>query len=203
VRARPSLRHVFPPLSVKPTSRSDAGHNSDADSASDSDDARNAILPSPKIRSKNERNSHALSTRSCGSEEPGSLSEGNRFLDIQDITQHASQYVVLDDTRAPAPLPPNKATFPSTTAPQNGKARRGSRLPSTTLNHDLKSLNLHLALRTAEILACSEAMWEWVLEYRALDEAWRSSSRSTLRFVKRRFMDIPSLKLSLLQRGLI
>lgn len=40
-----------------------------------------------------------------------------------------------------------------------------SRLPNRTLNVDLRTLNLHLALRTSEILACSEAMWEWVVEF--------------------------------------
>jgi hypothetical protein len=39
------------------------------------------------------------------------------------------------------------------------------RLPNTTLQIDLRTLNLHLALRTLEILACAEAMWEWVLEF--------------------------------------
>lgn len=39
------------------------------------------------------------------------------------------------------------------------------RLPNTTMNIDLRSLNLHLALRVTEILACSETMWEWVLDY--------------------------------------
>jgi hypothetical protein len=132
-------------------------------------------MPGPKARSK-KRNSHVPSTHSFGIEESESISEENRFLDIRDITQHASQYVVLDDTRAPALLP--------STTPQNGKARRGSRVPNTTLNYDLKSLGLHLALRAAEILACSETMWEWVSEYHAQADAWGPSSRSILRFVE-------------------
>lgn len=45
-------------------------------------------------------------------------------------------------------------------------AKRMSRLPTTTtLNVDLKSLNLHLALRVKEIIACSESMWEWVEQF--------------------------------------
>jgi len=40
-----------------------------------------------------------------------------------------------------------------------------NRLPNTTLQVDLRTLNLHLALRTSEVLACAEAMWEWVLEF--------------------------------------
>jgi hypothetical protein len=41
-----------------------------------------------------------------------------------------------------------------------------SRLPTTTtLNVDPKTLNLHLALRVKEIIACSESMWEWVEQF--------------------------------------
>ncbi|ESK90438.1 hypothetical protein Moror_13607 [Moniliophthora roreri MCA 2997] len=40
-----------------------------------------------------------------------------------------------------------------------------NRLPNKTLNVDLRSLNLHLLARVSEILACSESMWEWVVEY--------------------------------------
>ncbi|KAJ3715384.1 hypothetical protein C8R42DRAFT_631982 [Lentinula raphanica] len=50
------------------------------------------------------------------------------------------------------------------------------RLPNTTLNIDIRSLNLHLALRVTEILACSETMWEWVLEYQE-QERVRSNRR--------------------------
>ncbi|KAF5385672.1 hypothetical protein D9757_005548 [Collybiopsis confluens] len=39
------------------------------------------------------------------------------------------------------------------------------RLPNTTMNIDLRSLNLHLALKVTDILACSETMWEWVVEH--------------------------------------
>lgn len=42
-----------------------------------------------------------------------------------------------------------------------------NRLPNTTLQVDLRTLNLHLALRTFEVIACAEAMWEWVLEFQA------------------------------------
>ncbi|KAG7088341.1 hypothetical protein E1B28_012345 [Marasmius oreades] len=40
-----------------------------------------------------------------------------------------------------------------------------SRLPNKRLNVDLRSLNLHLCARVAEVLACTETMWEWVQEY--------------------------------------
>ncbi|OJA12095.1 hypothetical protein AZE42_03447 [Rhizopogon vesiculosus] len=40
-----------------------------------------------------------------------------------------------------------------------------TRLPNPALDVDLRSLNLHLALRVKEIVACAEAMWEWVEEF--------------------------------------
>lgn len=55
------------------------------------------------------------------------------------------------------------------------------RLPNTTMNIDLRSLNLHLSLRTTEIMACSETMWEWVLEHQKQTQQKRrlQESRST------------------------
>ncbi|KAG2129146.1 hypothetical protein DEU56DRAFT_500407 [Suillus clintonianus] len=38
-------------------------------------------------------------------------------------------------------------------------------LPNPALEVDLKYLNLHLALRVKEIVACAEAMWEWVSDF--------------------------------------
>jgi len=51
------------------------------------------------------------------------------------------------------------------------------RLPNTTLRLDLRTLNLHLAARTSEILACAEAMWEWVLEFQAENRKRKEDSR--------------------------
>ena len=38
-------------------------------------------------------------------------------------------------------------------------------LPNQRLRFDLQSLNLHLSMRITEVLACAEAMWEWVCDY--------------------------------------
>ena len=38
-------------------------------------------------------------------------------------------------------------------------------LPNQRLKFDLQSLNLHLSTRVTEILACAEAMWEWICQY--------------------------------------
>ena len=38
-------------------------------------------------------------------------------------------------------------------------------LPNQRLKFDLQSLNLHLSTRVTEVLACAEALWEWICEY--------------------------------------
>ena len=55
-------------------------------------------------------------------------------------------------------------------------------LPNQRLKFDLQSLNLHLSMRITEILACAEAMWEWVCDYqdtqsrRGQPQLYRSNS---------------------------
>jgi hypothetical protein len=44
-------------------------------------------------------------------------------------------------------------------------ASRLNTLPNQRLRFDLQSLNMHLSTRVTEILACAEAMWEWVCKY--------------------------------------
>lgn len=44
-------------------------------------------------------------------------------------------------------------------------ASRLNTLPNQRLKFDLQSLNLHLSTRVTEILACAEAMWDWICEY--------------------------------------
>ena len=40
-----------------------------------------------------------------------------------------------------------------------------NRLPNKKMDFDVGSLNLHLALKVNEVIACSEAMWDYVLDY--------------------------------------
>ncbi|OCH90906.1 hypothetical protein OBBRIDRAFT_834627 [Obba rivulosa] len=40
-----------------------------------------------------------------------------------------------------------------------------NRLPNSTVNFDVRSLNMHLSLRIQEVLACAEAMWDFVIDY--------------------------------------
>ena len=70
--------------------------------------------------------------------------------------QQSSPYVTLDGTRGHALSPAHHTSV---------AGKRVSRLPTTALNIDLRTLNLHLELRAKEIIACSESMWEWVKEF--------------------------------------
>ena len=191
VRTHPPLRHAFPPKPMKPPRHIDVEYCSDTDSGSDCDGEKSAILPRSRPCSiKTQRTSHAFLTRSFGNEESEPISEENRFLNIGGLLQQGSQCITLDDTRIYAFSPSSRATFPSAMSAQSGKVQNGSRLPNTTMNFDLKSLNLHLTLRAAEILACSESMWEWVLEYQGKTDVRKTSSS----VVKSGSMDLPSQK---------
>ncbi|KAF8627448.1 hypothetical protein AX17_006262 [Amanita inopinata Kibby_2008] len=100
------------------------------------------------------------------------IEEEARFLSMQALLQHESRYVSLDETRPTAFSPSTRASFFKSNRDMKVAAiKRASRLPNAQLHLDLKTLNLHLALRTAEVLACSESMWEWVLEQKMLHNA--------------------------------
>lgn len=93
------------------------------------------------------------------------VEEKSRFLSMQALLQHESRYVSLDETRPTAFSPAARVNFSQSTRELKMTAiRRGSRLPNGQLHLDLKALNLHLALRVEEVLACAESMWEWVEE---------------------------------------
>jgi hypothetical protein len=81
-------------------------------------------------------------------------------------------------------LPPTSVPVPSSQSAEGAAqdlattlANFKIRLPNTTLRLDLRTLNLHLAARTSEILACAEAMWEWVLEFQAEKIKWKQNPR--------------------------
>jgi hypothetical protein len=48
-------------------------------------------------------------------------------------------------------------------------ASRLNTLPNQRLKFDLQSLNVHLSTRVTEILACAEAMWEWICDHQDQD----------------------------------
>ena len=93
------------------------------------------------------------------------MDEKSRFLSMQSLLQQNSPYVSLDGTRPSAFSPSTRAGLAQSTRDMRVAAiRRSSRLPNGQLNLDLKTLNLHLTQRVLEVLACVEAMWEWMLE---------------------------------------
>ncbi|KAJ3893793.1 hypothetical protein GG344DRAFT_42596, partial [Lentinula edodes] len=104
------------------------------------EDAQDAIRPSPV---------------------PASLPD--HWINMRQIVKRESPYVIYDGSRLSALSPSTRASILS--SPHNPDHDVRFRLPNTTMNIDLRSLNLHLALRVTEILACSETMWEWVLDY--------------------------------------
>ncbi|KAG6849932.1 hypothetical protein H0H93_003461 [Arthromyces matolae] len=170
VRTHPPLQYHFPALSRKrPCSDTEEEEGDSESEDASSDDARDAILPSPISRSVRRQ----LSRRSSGqnrNDEDGQITEENRYVGVQGILHHSTPYITLDETRSSALSPSLKGLFPSISSAQ---IQRSSFLPNTTMHLDLKTLNLHLALRTAEIVACSESMWEWVRKFQADAKARR------------------------------
>ncbi|KAJ7069768.1 hypothetical protein C8F01DRAFT_1113905 [Mycena amicta] len=185
VRTHPPLQITFPPP-VTHTQEEDVSSDDDTDS----DGARNAIIP------KASRRQSALS-----SSESMTLSEEHRWLHTSDLLKRESRYISLDDSRMNAFSPSARSSFPalSPVRPPSGlpvvdlpeassvgghqvnrvpAPGNRNRLPNQTLNIDMRSLNIHLALRTAEVIACSESMWEWVQSYQKNAVAQRAGGRA-------------------------
>ncbi|KAJ7147045.1 hypothetical protein C8R43DRAFT_1129834 [Mycena crocata] len=196
VRTHPPLQLTFPPPVAKIPLE-----DLTSDSETDSDDARDAIIPSPRRRQS------ALSQLTSTPSTPrsntfdGSIPDEHRWVNTNDLLKRESRYITLDDARMSAFSPSNRSSFPALSPLKSasglpvveppvassvgpgapGKPARSpeaqNRLPNATLNIDVRSLNMHLALRTAEILACSESMWEWVVSYQAGFHAQRAGGR--------------------------
>ncbi|TFK40860.1 hypothetical protein BDQ12DRAFT_721473 [Crucibulum laeve] len=174
VRTHPPLVFSFPPTFAKPLE--DEGEEPDNLSRAsspdpyDSDDARDAIIPiatrPQSTKSGKSNTSGALSSHTTNSDE---ITEQTRWLSMRGLLERTSPFITLDDARGYGYVPVAKGSLPASKT-KDGKqvtVRKPSRLPNKTLNIDLRSLNLHLALRTKEILACSESMWEWVKDYQS------------------------------------
>ncbi|KAG1745964.1 uncharacterized protein EDB91DRAFT_1049598 [Suillus paluster] len=78
----------------------------------------------------------------------GDRHSGNMIVSLDGLSNGASPYASLDG-----------AIY------IQRQTQTRARLPNPALDVDLRSLNLHLALRVKEIVACAEAMWEWVCEF--------------------------------------
>ncbi|KIO02665.1 hypothetical protein M404DRAFT_638821 [Pisolithus tinctorius Marx 270] len=90
----------------------------------------------------------------------------NVILSAADLMQGKSPYAGVDD--AQFAISPGKASI---------SLASGARQPTTAMTSnglmmevDLRTLNLHLAIRVKEILGCAEAMWDWVVEYQTKTE---------------------------------
>ncbi|EGN98297.1 hypothetical protein SERLA73DRAFT_169293 [Serpula lacrymans var. lacrymans S7.3] len=99
--------------------------------------------------------------------------------DMVHLNAYAKDYDACDETNIQPPGSPTSVHTASSlfsTPPSLGSFK--SRLPNAMLEVDLRSLNLHLMMRVKEILACAEAMWEWIVDYQ---EHLRSGSVTSQR----------------------
>ncbi|KAJ3881759.1 hypothetical protein F5051DRAFT_321253 [Lentinula edodes] len=154
LRTHPPVIFTFPPIPVVEQSRS-----SDPDPDPD-EDAQDAIrLPDHWI------NMRQIVKR----ESPYVIYDGSRLSALSPSTRasilSSSIKQPTSSSLAPEIDPPRGTHDMFSPRPHNPDHDVRFRLPNTTMNIDLRSLNLHLALRVTEILACSETMWEWVLDY--------------------------------------
>ncbi|KAF7299004.1 Methyltransf-25 domain-containing protein [Mycena indigotica] len=189
VRTHPPLNMMFPP----PATQHPEEDPTSSDDDTDSDGARDAIIPRPNRRQSvlstaaPPNSPRSMTTFSDGTP----ISDEHRWLHTSDLIKRESRYISLDESRPNAFSPSARSSFPalSPLRPLSGlpavdvpesssvggipsslanRAPTGgsrNRLPNQTLNIDMRSLNMHLALRTAEVVACAESMWEWVQSY--------------------------------------
>ncbi|EIN12409.1 hypothetical protein PUNSTDRAFT_124275 [Punctularia strigosozonata HHB-11173 SS5] len=182
VRTHPPIMLRFPP---RPTDARSSSPVSESDS--DSDDGG-----SPRPRRSSTRDRHPARPPPPSSSAPRSPHLPARAparINAQDLIRRAAAtFISLDETRSSAFSPSAHASFPASRrfpAPPNdededdnedGRAhlaetRRMNRLPNKRLEIDLRSLNLHLHLRSTEVLACAEGMWDWVVAYQRRQRA--------------------------------
>ncbi|KIK93374.1 hypothetical protein PAXRUDRAFT_517629 [Paxillus rubicundulus Ve08.2h10] len=78
-------------------------------------------------------------------------------------------HTLLDEDEWPASASSAQTSSSPTGSPTSPSLSSSSRpqLPNSTLEIDLRTLNLHLTLRVKEILTCAEAMWDWVVDFQA------------------------------------
>ncbi|KAG6890598.1 hypothetical protein C0995_006574 [Termitomyces sp. Mi166 len=184
VRTFPPLKYHFPTISRKNRlfnhDREDNGEAAvEGLSSDDTDDARDAILPSPVSRTIRRKHSRRIPAQNRKKEDV-SISEENRYAGVRGLVHHSTSSTMLDEPRAFALSPSIKGMSTNIAS----AIQRGSFLPDTTMHLDVENPNLHLALRAAEIVACSEPMWEWVQKFPAEVMARRereTTSRTTSR----------------------
>jgi hypothetical protein len=187
VRTNTPLMVTFPPLPPKHRRRHQVDvSTSSSNESSDPDNPHDVLSVSPPLRKSKSMRSPTSSTakvpletltRKKSSPErrrPPRREEDDpedKWLSMRGLIKGASPYVLLDGTHTAAYSPSAIASHSAASNPTSGQSsisRAKSnriRLPNSSLNFDLRTLNIHLALRATEILACAEAMWDWVTEY--------------------------------------
>ncbi|KXN82864.1 hypothetical protein AN958_02138 [Leucoagaricus sp. SymC.cos] len=175
VRTHPPLLFSFPPTALL---HSESRYVTDSETESESsdefssdDEARDAIRPKPP-RPKVPKNIGTApdlprSRYRCVLGKPTEDAPHTpRFVSFPHLIRQQSPYVSFDTTRGYAFSPSSNVQRRSVDGKPSGPMRM-SKLPNQTLNLDVKTLNMHLYLRTMDILGCSEPMWEWVVQYQS------------------------------------
>lgn len=81
-------------------------------------------------------------------------------------SQRPSPKLTIPVTPASSPTPSSPFStqpYPPGSMVTGAKLQRAHTLPNTNWNFDPGSLPLHLSLRVAEVRACFEAMWDWLV----------------------------------------
>jgi hypothetical protein len=91
----------------------------------------------------------------------------NASTPTQSIFPSVSSHVSPETSLFPGEYPESTtpATYSHAAREEIDTASWLNTLPNQRLKFDLQSLNLHLSTRVTEILACAEAMWEWLCEF--------------------------------------
>ncbi|KAJ7288242.1 hypothetical protein C8J57DRAFT_1214434 [Mycena rebaudengoi] len=180
VRTHPPLQLSFPPPAAHPCPEESASEED-----SDSDDAKNAIIPSPRRRSL--MSAAATSPTQSAFSEDSAVSEEHRFLHTKNLMKRESRYVSLDDARMSAFSPSTRATFPALSpgptalGPDvespvaSGSTSRGDQ-PLVPLKQPTRAVpsaqRNRLPNETLNIDRCwhvPESMWEWVTSFQTQD----------------------------------
>lgn len=92
---------------------------------------------------------------------------GNASTPTQSTFPSVSSRVSLETSLFPGEHPESitPTTYSHTAGDEIDTASWLNTLPNQRLKFDLHSLNLHLSTRVTEILACAEAMWEWLCKF--------------------------------------
>ncbi|KAI0923210.1 hypothetical protein AcV7_005787 [Taiwanofungus camphoratus] len=184
VRSHPPLIIMFPPPPHIPVTDHTVKESQDSSAELFSIDRRQLNTAHSELRPKQ--------TRPCGSADsepnPHRLS---KWVQLPQLVQNTEEYVQVDTTRFSALSPSPRSFSMSQSRSEKTSAQAASRrstpglastssntlppwkdlglnrLPVDGVKFDLRSLNLHLSLRVQEVLACAEAMWDFVIDYQS------------------------------------